>query len=179
MRALIVVVQAELMQHRFEVSLIHDQHPVQALASAAPDPPFGMCVRPRCHEWGQNHAGSVRAEDAIEAARKLPIVIVNYQCELDPLLLELPAEVASLLRDPGCVWLRRTGRRQDTPEPRWTNISTYSRLKNTVSTLKKSVATRVSAWAARNCFQVSSDLRPAGGIWARRRIDRIVVAETM
>ena len=28
--------------------------------------------------------------------------------------------------------------------PTWTNMSTYSRLKNTVSTLKKSVATRVS-----------------------------------
>ena len=105
MRPLIVVMPNVFPGHPAEVTFRHDQHPVQALASAAPDPPFGMCVRPRCHEWGQNHAGSVRAEDVIEAARELPIVIVNYQCELDPLLLELPAEAASLLRDPCCVWL--------------------------------------------------------------------------
>jgi hypothetical protein len=48
-----------------------------------------------------------------------------------------------------------------------------------MSKLKKSVATKVSAWAARNCFQVSSDLRPAGGTWARRRVERMVVAETV
>jgi hypothetical protein len=114
MRPLIVVMPNVLPEHSAEVTFRQDQHPVQALASTAPDPPFGLCVRPRCHEWGQNHLGSVRAEDAIEAARELPIVIVNYQREFDPLFLQLPAEVASLLRDPGCVWLRRTGSRQDT-----------------------------------------------------------------
>ena len=77
MRPLIVVMPKVFPEDPAEVTFRHDQHPVQALASAAPDPPFGMCVRPRCHEWGQNHAGSVRAEDAMEAARDLPIVIIT------------------------------------------------------------------------------------------------------
>ena len=48
-----------------------------------------------------------------------------------------------------------------------------------VSTLKKSAATRIFAWAARNGFQVNSDRRGAGGIPAPSSTDRIVVAATV
>jgi hypothetical protein len=152
MRSLIVVVPKVLCEHPAEVAFRRDQHPVQALAPAAPDPSFGMRVRTRCYERRQDHSGSVRTEDAIEAARELPIVVVHDQAELDP------ASFSCQLRFRACCVTHaafgsevqaadRTRR-----EPRCTNMSTYSRLKNTVSTLKKSVATKVSACAARNCF---------------------------
>jgi len=46
MRPLIVVVQAILVDDRFEVALVEDQHPVQAFSAATPDPALDMRVCP-------------------------------------------------------------------------------------------------------------------------------------
>src|SRR5919106_2768991 len=59
------------------------------------------------------------------------------------------------------------------------NTSTCRVLRNTVSTVKKSQATMPLAWAERNWRQVGPSRRGAGPRPARRRIVRIVVAETM
>ncbi len=43
-----------------------------------------------------------RREDLLgEAARELPVVIVDHQAELEPFVFELPAQIPSLLSHPG------------------------------------------------------------------------------
>jgi hypothetical protein len=56
-----------------------------------------------------------------------------------------------------------------------TNI-TYNRRNNTVSTVKKSTASRPLACARRNCRQVSADRLGAGSTPARCRIVHTVLA---
>jgi hypothetical protein len=97
----VVVVSAVLPEHGPEVPFGDNQHPIQALPSAAADPSLRVRVRPGCHERCQDHLGSVRAEDAVEAAGDLSIVIVDQQAELHPLVFELPAEIPGLLSHPG------------------------------------------------------------------------------
>ena len=174
---LMVVVLTVLAEHRTQVTFRRDQHRVEAFAPAAADPSLGVGICSRGKQRRHDHLCAVELEDPVEAARELPIVIVDHQAELDPFVFEMPAEIPGLPSHPGCLALRCTAAARTRRVSPWTNMNTYSRLKNTVSTLKKSVATKVSAWAARNCCQVSSDRRPAGGTWARRRIERTVVAE--
>ena len=46
MRALIVVVQAILVDDRLEVALVDNQHPVEAFLEATPDPALGISILP-------------------------------------------------------------------------------------------------------------------------------------
>src|SRR2546423_13273136 len=85
MRALIVVVQAVLMQLRFEMSLIHDQHPVQAFAATASHPPLRVRVRHRRHQRSHDDPSAFRLEDAVSPGSELPVAIVNHEPQLDSL----------------------------------------------------------------------------------------------
>ena len=60
MLTLSVVMQTVLTQDRFKVSLVHDQHPVETLPPTTPDPAFGVRVRLRRPERGQDHPSPVR-----------------------------------------------------------------------------------------------------------------------
>ena len=84
MRALIVVVQAILVDERLEMALIDDQHPVEAFPTATSDPALRMCIRPRRHEGSQHHAGTLRCQDPIRQSRELLVPIVNQDAEFDP-----------------------------------------------------------------------------------------------
>jgi hypothetical protein len=57
--------------------------------------------------------------------------------------------------------------------------STYNRLRNTVSTVKKSTARIPSAWARRNCRQVRADRIGAGSTPARCRMAQTVLAASL
>jgi hypothetical protein len=59
------------------------------------------------------------------------------------------------------------------------NTRTYSRLRSTVSTCRKSTARIPAAWACRNCRQVGPDRRGAGSMPAARRISRTVDGATV
>jgi hypothetical protein len=96
MRSLLVVVQAVLTQDCIEVPLIHDQHPVQALSAAAPDPAFSVCVRHRRPYRGQDYPGTFRLEHRIGLGRELLVAIVDYNPQRDALFVELPAEIAGV-----------------------------------------------------------------------------------
>lgn len=76
MRALVVVVQAILVDERLEVALVDDQHPVKAFSTAASDPAFGMRVRPRRHQRSQDDLGALRFDDPIRLRRELLVPIV-------------------------------------------------------------------------------------------------------
>jgi hypothetical protein len=54
--------------------------------------------------------------------------------------------------------------------------STYSRCRNTVSTVKKSTASTALAWARRNCRQVRADRLGAGSTPPRCRMAQTVLA---
>ena len=60
MRALIVVMRTVLTQDRLEVAPIEDQHPVEALATAAADPALGMV-------WGSNNTSRCHSHAAVVA----------------------------------------------------------------------------------------------------------------
>ena len=64
MRALIVVMHNVLAEHPAEVAFQGDQQPVQAFASTASDPSFGVRVRPGRHQrirkWWWTQPPSIR-----------------------------------------------------------------------------------------------------------------------
>ena len=113
MWALIVVVQAVLTQDRFQVSLIHDQHPVETLPAATSDPSLRVRIRHRCHERGHDHPSTLRLDHRVCAGRELLVAVVNHAAQLDALVLQLPAQIPGLLGDPGLVGLFDAARRQD------------------------------------------------------------------
>ena len=84
MRPLIVVMQDVLSEHSTKVALRDDQHPVQALAPAGPNPPLGVSVGARRHKRGQDHLGPFGADDVIESTGELPIMVMYQQAQLDP-----------------------------------------------------------------------------------------------
>src|SRR6266704_3713898 len=113
MRALAVVVHAVLIDNSLEVTLVDDQHPVQAFSAAAPDPALSMRICPGGHQRSHDHPCAKRLEDPISLERKLLVPIVDQDAELDPFVLELPAEIASLLGEPGGIRFRGAAPQQD------------------------------------------------------------------
>lgn len=113
MRALVVVVQAILVDDGLEVALVEDQHPVEAFSAAAADPALGMCICTGRHQRSQDHPGTLRLEDPISLERKLLVATVYQNAEFDPFVRQLPVEVASLLGDPGGIRFRGAACEQD------------------------------------------------------------------
>ena len=103
MRSLVVVVKAILSDDRLEVTLVNDEHPIEAFSTAAPDPALRMCVSSGRHQRSQDHPSTLRLEDAIGLTRELPVPIVDQDAELDPFVLERPTEIAGLLADPSSI----------------------------------------------------------------------------
>jgi hypothetical protein len=56
--------------------------------------------------------------------------------------------------------------------------STYNRRNYTVSAVKKSITSTPSAWARRNCRQVTAERRGAGSIPAQLRMVHTLLAHT-
>ena len=77
MRALFVVVQAVLAEDRFEVRLVDDEHPIETLSAAPPDPALGICICHGSHERGENHPSPLRLEDPIGLGRKLLVPVMD------------------------------------------------------------------------------------------------------
>src|SRR6266571_5205415 len=90
MRSLMVVVETVLAQDRLEMSLIDDKHPVEALSATTSDPALSMGVRPRRHEWGQNHSSAFRLEHGVGLGREFLVPIVDHNAHFDAFFLELP-----------------------------------------------------------------------------------------
>ncbi len=88
MRALIVVVQAILVDDRLEVALVDNQHPVEGFSLATPDPTLGISICRWRHQRSQDHPGALRLEDPIGLERELFVPIVNQRAEVDPFVLE-------------------------------------------------------------------------------------------
>src|SRR5947209_20355257 len=106
MRPLVVVVQEIFVDDRLQVALVDDKHPVEAVAAAAPDPALGMRIGPRRHQWSQDYSSTLAIGRPDRPGCKLLVPIVDQHAEIDPLILESPTEIASLLGKPGGIRFR-------------------------------------------------------------------------
>lgn len=100
MRATMVVVLQEVLEHPFQVSTAEDEQVVQQLPACGPHPALGKCIRP----WGPvgqaEHLHSFAHKDLIEATTELGVAISEQEPGLELAGLELPGQVASLLDHP-------------------------------------------------------------------------------
>jgi hypothetical protein len=80
-RPMIVVVRRVGPQHRPQVRLTIDQHPVRALGPHGPHPAFGITIRPRC-PWRRVHHSYARArEDLVEYGGELGVAVADKEPE--------------------------------------------------------------------------------------------------
>jgi hypothetical protein len=139
MRTVPVVVSNVLSQHRAQLPAADDQHSDQHLPPNRADPPLGEGVRPRWLHRRAQHPDPFAGEDRVERGSEPRVTIADQESEPAGMLAKLQRFRACWVTHApaGCrvrprTWTRRVASSM-------TN-STYSRLRNTVSTVKKSVA---------------------------------------
>jgi hypothetical protein len=171
-----VVVIGILGQHRPQLPASQDQHPVQHLPPNGPDPPLRVGIRLRCPHRRAQHLDSLGGEDRVDRGGELRVPITDQKPEPAIAVVEAMSRLRAC-----CVTQSPTGCGVTPSTWTWrvaTSItnSTYSRLRNTVSTVKQSTANTPLACARRNCRQVRADRLGAGSTPARRRIVQTVLA---
>jgi hypothetical protein len=175
--SLSVVVAGILSEYPFEVSPAQDEHPVQTLCPHGSHPALGVGIGPRGSDWRPDHPDALGAEHLVEAGRELGVPVPDQELEGSTTVGQILDEVSSYLGDEGAgrmvsdtedVYL--ASRQFDDEEP-------VELLQDTVSTVKKSVASTLCAWGRRNSAQVRPP-RGAGPRPARRRTRLIDVADT-
>jgi hypothetical protein len=80
-----------------EVAAAKDQQPVEAVASEAADPAFGMGARLRRPNRRFDDVDAFRAEDLVEFAAELAVAITDQELRADAFVVELHHQVARLL----------------------------------------------------------------------------------
>src|SRR5215211_4422248 len=92
-------------QDSFEVTAPHDEDAIEAVVADRAHPALSERVRVRRLYRRSDHRDAFRAEDFVEGAAELSVAVVDQQSEVASFLAGLHDEVASLLRDPGAVWV--------------------------------------------------------------------------
>ena len=99
-RACLVIVDQELLDHRLQVAGTEDQHVVKHLTTTGADEPLREGVR----DWpavGQaNDAHAFRAEDLGEGGAELGVPISEQELDLQTSILELPLRARTWEVDP-------------------------------------------------------------------------------
>ncbi len=136
-RAMPVVVLRVDTRDPIQMPLPDDQQPVQALGTHCANPTFRVGVGVGCLHRRQHDVGALRAEHVVEAAAELRVAIARQEAHAASLLLQYEQRVAGLLGDPGAVGLAVTPARWTRRVPSSRKHSTYSRLRQMVSTVKQ------------------------------------------
>jgi hypothetical protein len=102
----VVVVDVDA-QHAFEVAAVEDQQPVEALGAHGFDEALGDRVRFGRANRRPDDLDAFAAEDAVEVTRELAVAIADQEANRRRSLRQGPGELASLLGDPGAVWVGR------------------------------------------------------------------------
>lgn len=111
---MLVVARHRVCQHRLQLPLPQDQHPVQQLTTGGADPPFRDGVGPRRLKTCAQEPDALGADDRIEAVGELGVPITAEGPELPDVVCQVHEQVASLLRDPPSC---RVGRHPQTVDP--------------------------------------------------------------
>ena len=99
-RARLVIVDEELLDHRLQMASAEDEQVVQQLSPSGADEPFGDRVRPRGPIGQFQDLHALGAEDLIEAGGELAVAITEQEVGPERPVLELPGQVPSLLGHP-------------------------------------------------------------------------------
>src|SRR2546430_5561202 len=99
-RAMQVVVPGVLVQDQPQVPFAGDQHPVQAFAAGAGDPPLGDRVRARRTDRRCDDPPPDSREHGIECWGELGVPVTDEELEGVSVVLEVHQEVAGLLGYP-------------------------------------------------------------------------------
>jgi hypothetical protein len=165
-------------QCTLEMPRVRDQYPIQTFGSNGPNEPFRdpICLRGlnRC----ANDSAALCLKHIIEAASELPIVIPNQETNGLRALSERPGDLSRLLRNPLAVRMRRAPAKCTRRLPISMKNNTYNRCSHTVSTVKKSTASMLFAWAPKNSRHDGPRRSPAGPRCFARRIFLTVVPDT-
>jgi hypothetical protein len=81
--------------------LSEDEEVVEALPAGTPDPAFGITVRLGAVWRRLYHLQPFAPEDRVEAGGELAVPVVQQDTNGQPPLLQVPGQVAGVLRYPG------------------------------------------------------------------------------
>jgi hypothetical protein len=152
------------LQHGLQVSLVDDQEPVGDLASDGAHEPLGITVRPRAARRNLDDLNAGRAEDCVERRGELAGPVTNQKPEVISPLAQVHEQIARLLSGPRPVRMRRRTNDVDVPGSDLEHEEHVIRLSVTAqSTVKKSHASVVDAWARKNRRHDVSVSRPGPG----------------
>jgi hypothetical protein len=168
-----VVVLDVAVQDANQLSTPGDQEMVQALLAHGANPALGDGVGVRRLDRRQDDLGTDRTPDVVEGPGELAVPVADQEPDDGGLLIERGGEVAGLLATQAPVGLALTPARWTRRLCRWMKNSTYSRCRNTVSTVRKSQATMPAAWRRRNDRHVVDVAARRGAGWrplARRTL---------
>jgi hypothetical protein len=104
-RAVSVVVIDVGPQHPLKVAAVGDQQPAQALSPAVPTNRSAI-VGPGSFDRSPDDLDSLAAEDLVEGAAELGVVVSDQEPGRRPPVRKLPGEVPRLLGDPGSAGVR-------------------------------------------------------------------------
>ncbi len=96
----VVVILNIRRQNSMEVTLVEDQDPVEALLSNRANPTLRESVCVWCSNRGAYDPDILRREDGVKGSRELGVAIVDEDSHWERAILDLPCELARLLRHP-------------------------------------------------------------------------------
>jgi hypothetical protein len=161
-----------------------DQEVVQALLAHGANPALGDGVSVRSLDRRKDDLSAEPVPHVVEGSGELAVTVVDQEPDGGGVLIERRDEVAGLLGDPGTGGVGGDADEVDSSVVQrlcsWMKNRTYSRCRNTVSTVRKSQARMPAAWRRRNDRHVVAVAARRGAGWRplARSTLAMVLAET-
>jgi hypothetical protein len=95
-----VVVAGEDAEHALEVTLVHDQEPVETFGADGADETLGGCVRLRRSHRRLDDLDAFACEDGVEVTGELAVTVTDQEAKRSRSLLQRSGELARQLGDP-------------------------------------------------------------------------------
>jgi hypothetical protein len=103
-RPVTVVMMLVLRKHGCGVPLVDDQDAVEEFAAEAADEAFGNCVGPRCPARRSDDSDVDGGKHRVEGGGELDVAVPDEESEAPTGVVEVHAEIAGLLGEPGAGW---------------------------------------------------------------------------
>ncbi len=137
----LVVLRDKRREHAVPMALVQDEQVVQACSAGGAYPALRHRIGTRRPVWRSHEFHSCTLEDRGEAGRELPIPVMDEVAAGDGPVLDLPTQVACLLRDPRCGRVQGAAGKWTLRVRNSMKNSTWMDLRKCVSTVRKSQAT--------------------------------------